>query len=61
MERVRQEQEVSEEVMLLACWQTLLARLTGKNSVLVKSCFDGRNTLNFMHALGLFHKWPPCR
>ena len=33
VERAGREQGVSEEAVLLACWQALLARLTGKREI----------------------------
>ncbi|MET0647737.1 MAG: condensation domain-containing protein, partial [Pyrinomonadaceae bacterium] len=57
--RVASERGVSEEVLLLTCWQTLLARLTGKNAITVKSHFDGRKFSDLNAGFGLFSRYLP--
>lgn len=53
--------EVSRSTVLLACWQTLLWRLTGESDVVVGSEFDGRNFSELESAAGLFARFLPIR
>ena len=53
--------EVSPSVVLLACWQTLLWRLTGETDVVVGCEFDGRNFSELEGAVGLFARYLPIR
>jgi amino acid adenylation domain-containing protein len=53
--------EVSRSVVLLACWQTLLWRLTGVSDVVVGCEFDGRNFSQLDGAVGLFARYLPIR
>lgn len=46
-------------VFLLACWQTLLWRLTGQPDVLIATVFDGRKFEELRGALGLFARSLP--
>ena len=48
-------------VPLLACWQTLLARLTGESEIVVGYGCDGRKYEELEGALGLFAKFLPVR
>src|SRR5262249_21249108 len=50
---------VPAAVYLLACWQSLLSRLTKQTNVLVESSFDGRKFDEFQTALGVFAKTLP--
>jgi amino acid adenylation domain-containing protein len=50
---------VSRAVVLLACWQTLLWRLTGESDVVVGCEFDGRNFSELEDAVGLFARFLP--
>jgi amino acid adenylation domain-containing protein/non-ribosomal peptide synthase protein (TIGR01720 family) len=52
---------VTTEVFLLACWQTLLWRLTGRAEIIVGKACDGRKQEEFKEALGLFARWVPVR
>ncbi|HKR15159.1 MAG TPA: amino acid adenylation domain-containing protein [Pyrinomonadaceae bacterium] len=47
--------------LLLACWQTLLWRLSGQQNVLVGVQFDGRKYEELTDALGLFAKCLPVQ
>jgi amino acid adenylation domain-containing protein len=53
--------EVSRSVVLLACWQTLLWRLTGEPEGVVGCEFDGRNFSELEGAAGLFARFLPVR
>ncbi|HET6978725.1 MAG TPA: amino acid adenylation domain-containing protein [Pyrinomonadaceae bacterium] len=53
--------EVSRSTVLLACWQTLLGRLTGDSDVVIGSEFDGRNFSELEGAAGLFARVLPIR
>jgi amino acid adenylation domain-containing protein len=46
--------ETSEEAILLACWQALLARLLGQSEVVLRCVFDGRTQEAVQGALGLY-------
>ncbi|HEY6804760.1 MAG TPA: amino acid adenylation domain-containing protein [Pyrinomonadaceae bacterium] len=47
---------VSLETALLACWQTLMWRLTGEPEIVVSTAFDGRKFEYLQKAIGLFGK-----
>jgi len=53
--------EVSRSMVFLACWQTLLWRLTGETEVVVGCEFDGRNFSELEDAVGLFARFLPVR
>src|SRR5262249_33450403 len=63
IETVAERQGVSTEVFLLACWQTLLWRLTAQSGVVIGCAHDGRRHEVLQSALGLFARWLPigCR
>jgi amino acid adenylation domain-containing protein len=63
LEAVAERQGVPTEVFLLACWQTLLWRLTAQSGVVIGCAQDGRRHEVLQSALGLFAKWLPigCR
>ena len=54
-------QEISSSNLLLACWQVLLSRLTGRSQITVGSEFDGRKFEELDNALGLFSKYLPLQ
>jgi amino acid adenylation domain-containing protein len=47
--------------LLLACWQILLCRWTGRPEAVVGTLFDGRTDEELEGALGLFAKYLPVR
>ncbi|MEK6283645.1 MAG: condensation domain-containing protein, partial [Acidobacteriota bacterium] len=47
------------EAFLLACWQTLLWRLTGQREIVVGTAFESRPYEELHDALGLFARWLP--
>jgi amino acid adenylation domain-containing protein/non-ribosomal peptide synthase protein (TIGR01720 family) len=49
------------ELFLLACWQTLLWRLTGREEIIVGRESDGRKFEELAAACGLFARWLPVR
>lgn len=61
IDEVARRYEVSRSVVLLACWQTLLWRLTGEPEVVVGCEFDGRNFSQLEGAAGLFARFLPIR
>jgi amino acid adenylation domain-containing protein len=63
LETVAERQGVSTEVFLLACWQTLLWRLTAQSGFVIGCAHDGRRHEVLQSALGLFARWLPigCR
>ena len=52
---------LSEEVLLLSCWQTLVWRLSGKSEVVTGQAQDGRKYEELKDALGLFARALPLR
>lgn len=52
---------VSTRVVLLACWQTLLHRLTGESTIVVGCVHEGRKYEPLQDAPGLFARWLPAR
>lgn len=52
---------VEHSTLLLACWQTLLRRLTGEKDLLVGVSYDGRSYEGLSEALGLFARSLPLR
>ncbi|MEA5505985.1 amino acid adenylation domain-containing protein [Halotia wernerae UHCC 0503] len=46
-------------VLLLACWQALLMRLTGQSEIVIGTASDGRNYEELKSSLGLFAKYLP--
>jgi amino acid adenylation domain-containing protein len=63
LETVAERQGISTEVFLLACWQTLLWRLTAQSGFVIGCAHDGRRHEVLQSALGLFARWLPigCR
>ncbi len=54
-----QKHNTSVSVLLLACWQALLMRLTGQSEIVIGTASDGRNYEELEPALGLFAKYLP--
>ncbi|MDT5293775.1 MAG: hypothetical protein QOJ76_655 [Acidobacteriota bacterium] len=50
---------VSTSVVVLACWQALLWRLSGEAEVSVRVAFDGRRHEHLQGAMGPLTKFPP--
>ncbi|MDT5271397.1 MAG: hypothetical protein QOH49_3583 [Acidobacteriota bacterium] len=59
VEAVAAKHETTTDVILLACWQTLLWRLTGQPDVTIGCVFDGRNFEELRGTLGLMSKCLP--
>ncbi|HEX7317733.1 MAG TPA: amino acid adenylation domain-containing protein [Pyrinomonadaceae bacterium] len=53
--------DVDQETFLLACWATLLHRLTGQPEITVGCAHDGRGYEELQSALGRFARWLPLR
>ncbi len=51
--------DVSIDILLLACWQTLLWRLTGEPNIRVSMRANGRVYEEMQEAIGLYEKWLP--
>lgn len=51
----------SMQALLLACWQTLLWRLTGEPLIISSAAFDGRQYAGTENALGLCARYLPIR
>lgn len=56
-----QQQSVNVNLLLLACWQALLWRLTAQPEVVIETAFDGRKFSYLGEAVGLFRKFIPVR
>ncbi|MBW4428171.1 MAG: amino acid adenylation domain-containing protein [Nostoc desertorum CM1-VF14] len=54
-----QKNNVDISVVLMACWQILLWRLTNKSEVVLALCCDGRNYQELQPAVGLLAKYLP--
>ncbi|HEX7314777.1 MAG TPA: AMP-binding protein, partial [Pyrinomonadaceae bacterium] len=52
---------VRAEDFLLACWQSLLHRLSTQTDIEIATAFDGRNYEGLHEALGLFVRYLPLR
>jgi amino acid adenylation domain-containing protein/non-ribosomal peptide synthase protein (TIGR01720 family) len=61
LEAVAQEHETGSSVFTLACWQTLLWRLTKQSELIVGVSFDGHSYVEMSDALGLFARYLPMR
>lgn len=61
IEAVAEKHNVSTEVFLLACWQTLLWRFTAQADIVAGWASDGRRHEVLQDAHGLFAKWLPIR
>jgi amino acid adenylation domain-containing protein len=61
IERAVEKQGVSSESFLLACWQTLLWRLTGQPTIVTGVACDGREYEELHDCIGVFAKFLPLR
>ncbi|HKG15723.1 MAG TPA: amino acid adenylation domain-containing protein [Pyrinomonadaceae bacterium] len=59
--RLADAHECELSTLLLACWHSLLWRLTGEPEIVVSNGFDGRKYEDLHGALGLFGKYLPVR
>jgi amino acid adenylation domain-containing protein len=59
LEAIAPSYDTSISVILQACWQVLLWRLTGESEIVVGTLHDGRNYEELESALGLFAKYLP--
>jgi non-ribosomal peptide synthetase component F len=59
LEALADKYDTSVSVLLQACWQILLWRLTGKSDIVIGTYYDGRNYEELKSALGLFAKYLP--
>lgn len=53
------QQNISPDVLLLACWHTLLWRLTAESRIEINVRADGRVYEEMLGAIGLYEKWLP--
>jgi len=61
LEAVAKKYNTSTSILLLACLQVLLWRLTGQSDMIVGTALDGRKYEELKAALGLFAKYLPLR
>lgn len=61
LDRLLEQFETSQRAFFLACWQTLIYRLTGETSVTTGTYFDGRSDADLTEALGLFARYLPVQ
>ena len=59
LDRVASSHEASAATVLLACWQTLLGKLTGLQEVVVGRLYDGRKYEELAGAIGPFERYLP--
>ncbi|HEY9665500.1 MAG TPA: condensation domain-containing protein, partial [Coleofasciculaceae cyanobacterium] len=59
IEVLAEKHNTSTSVFLLACWQTLLWRLTGQQTIIVGKAFNGRKYEELERSLGLLAKHLP--
>jgi amino acid adenylation domain-containing protein/FkbM family methyltransferase len=59
IEELSERYDSSVEILLLAVWQILLRRLSGRENVLTGVAFDGRTDEELERALGLFARFLP--
>ena len=59
LDEVSSKHQIRVPVFLLACWKTLLYRLTGLHDVVVNTYFEGRKFEELSEALGPFASWLP--
>ncbi len=59
IEAIANEHNTSVATFMLACWQTLLWRLTSQTDIVVGDACDGRQHEILHNALGLFTRWVP--
>src|SRR6266511_2065148 len=60
MDRVCSARRVSLEVFLLACWQVLVWRLSGRKDVTINTLCEGRRAVGLRKAVGAFAHFSPC-
>jgi amino acid adenylation domain-containing protein/non-ribosomal peptide synthase protein (TIGR01720 family) len=53
--------DASVSSFLLACWQILIARLTGRSEIVVGTAIDGRKFAELKDAVGLFSTFVPLK
>ncbi|MBD2044454.1 amino acid adenylation domain-containing protein [Coleofasciculus sp. FACHB-64] len=58
---IAQKYNISISAVLLACWKTVLWRLTRQPDIIVSTAFNGRKYEELEPALGLFAKFLPLR
>ncbi len=61
IENLAQTYETSTSVALLACWQTLIWRLTGQSEIIIGSASDRRDYEELHAVMGLFATWLPIK
>jgi amino acid adenylation domain-containing protein len=61
IENLAQTYETSNSVALLACWQTLIWRLTGKSDIIIGAASDRRDYEELHEVMGLFATWLPIK
>ena len=61
IENLAQKYETSTSVALLACWQTLIWRLTGQPDIIIGTRCDRRDYEELHEVMGLFATWLPIK
>jgi amino acid adenylation domain-containing protein len=61
LEALSRQLNVSTDILLLVCWQTLLWKHTYQPDIVVANMCDGREYEVLHDAIGLFAKWLPIR
>lgn len=61
IETLAQQYETSPTVVLLACWQVLIWRLTGQPDILIGTASDRRDYEELQEVMGLLATWLPIK
>jgi amino acid adenylation domain-containing protein len=61
IENLAQKSDTSTSVALLACWQTLIWRLTGQSDIIIGAASDRRDYEELHEVMGLFATWLPIK
>ncbi|MBW4457213.1 MAG: amino acid adenylation domain-containing protein [Nostoc indistinguendum CM1-VF10] len=61
IETLARKYDTSAAVVLLACWQTLIWRLTGQPDIIIGTAFDRREYEELHDVLGLVATWLPIK
>ncbi|BAY10176.1 non-ribosomal peptide synthetase [Calothrix sp. NIES-2098] len=59
--RFAQKYEITPDVILLTCWQTLIWRLTGESEIVIGTASDRRDYEELHNVLGLLATWLPIK
>jgi amino acid adenylation domain-containing protein len=61
LEQVAEDRHTSIAIILFACWQTLLTRVTRQQNLVCWWLYDGRSYDELQDGVGLFERWLPLQ